>query len=102
MSTRALVPYSTRSPDKRYENVDSLENFRGSHLEGKDRVARALGKRLDRGSSRGRLGSNNLPQKHMPWHRTSALENPHCSLNFPEPMSPPIKGKQPACPDPSR
>lgn len=31
-STRALVPYS-RSPDKRYESVDSLENFRGSRLE---------------------------------------------------------------------
>lgn len=32
-STRALVLCSTRSPDKRYENVDNLENFRGSQLE---------------------------------------------------------------------
>lgn len=31
-STRALVSYSSRIPDKRYENVDSLENFRGSQL----------------------------------------------------------------------
>lgn len=32
-SNRTLVPHSTRSPDKRCENKDSLRNFKGSQLE---------------------------------------------------------------------
>lgn len=110
------MPYS-RSPDKRYEGVDSLENFRGPRLEetllslklkgtlpGRQDSSHP-GQQLDKGSSRGRLSTNRMLQKHIHQHqlktRTFCPREPCCSLIFPESKSPSIKGQQQACPDPS-